>query len=49
MASPLIDGILVSDSIEIDDRYCSDKRLAIIPVAALFADAIAQSYETAAG
>lgn len=48
LALPFIDGIVVADTVEAGRRYAGDGRLIVIPVASIFADAIAECCETAA-
>lgn len=48
LAAPFIDEILVSDTVEVAAPYRDDKRLTIMPVAGLFAGAIARFYEAEA-
>ncbi|CAN7637804.1 ribose-phosphate diphosphokinase [Neorhizobium sp. LjRoot104] len=49
LAVPFIDGIVVTDTINIGQPYRCDKRLTIIPVAAVVAGTIAQCHGSAAG
>jgi ribose-phosphate pyrophosphokinase len=49
LAAPLITGILVTDTVDVGEPYRGGKGLTIVPVAGLFADAIAQCRENAAG
>lgn len=48
LANPSIDEILVSDTIDIAEPHRGDKRLTIVPVAKVFASAIARSCEETA-
>lgn len=48
LALPFIDSIVVADTVETGRRYGGDKRLTVIPVTNIFADAIAECCETSA-